>query len=695
MRRIRRTALLLLAWGLLASGLPASTLGQKVNLSAKTQDFLKLTSHVILPQEKNVLLKLETDKEQEIFIESFWKQRDPTPGTLQNEYKDELLRRFQHVNKFFGRGTTREGWLTDRGKIYMILGEPASKHDFSGRVGIVPCEVWYYYGDKEKGLPVYIGLVFFKRRGSGEPRLYDPVSDGISSLLMNAGNVPFDDYRALYERLKELVPDLAPVALSIIPGEIPYNFAPSPRESILLADILDSPKKDVNPNYATHFLDYKGLVSTEYMTNYVDHTACVDLIQDPATGLSFLNFSVAPKNLSFDYFAPKDQYFCNLQLNVSLRRGESVVFQYTKDFPIYFSPGELDRIKANGISVEDSFPVTEGRFQLVVLLQNSVGKEFTVFEREVVIPVPDGRPHLFGPVVGYALKEFDRSVHLPYKVLDKKLLIDPSGTFSLRESLFFLFSVADVTESVWKEGRVSVSVTGSKPNLPALKTLTLPLNAQPLARTLYHVQTIPAGALPPDYYVLAAVLQDASGRMLDEQKAQFIVSSNEEIPHPITQAKMAQMTSPAPFYLMLAAQSEKTGREEDAEAWYERACASNPLGRRGLIEYARFLLKVGKPEKGLSLIEGIKDDPTLRFDYVLIKGLAAMAMGRTQEAVDHFLEGNRIYNSDVLLLNSLGTCYFRLGQKDKAMTALRASLRLNPEQEDIKKLVTEIDKKVP
>jgi len=255
MKRLKRTPLLVIAGALFVSSFFSGGIGQDKNLPAKTQDFLKLTAYIFLPQEKNVLLKLETERDQEIFIESFWKQRDPTPGTPQNEYKDEIIKRFQHVNKFFGRGTTREGRLTDRGKIYMILGEPASKHDFSGRRGIHPCEVWYYYGDKDKGLPAHFGLVFFKRRGIGDLRLYDPVSDGIAGLLMNTDNMSFDDYPALYQRLEELVPDLAPVALSIIPGEIPYNYTPSPREAILMADILESPKKDVNPNYATHFLD--------------------------------------------------------------------------------------------------------------------------------------------------------------------------------------------------------------------------------------------------------------------------------------------------------------------------------------------------------------------------------------------------------------------------------------------------------
>jgi GWxTD domain-containing protein len=696
MNRLHRTAILgILLWSWVFAPLWSGRFDQEKSSPSKIQEFLNLTAYLILPQENNVLLKLTTDRERDIFVESFWKQRDPTPGTPQNEYKDEVIKRFQYANKFFGRGTTREGWRTDRGRIHMILGEPASKQDFSGRRGVYPCEVWYYYGNKDKGMPAHFGLVFFKRKGVGEPRLYDPASDGIQSLLMNTDGLSFDSYPSLYQQLRELVPELAQVALSIIPGEIPYGYAPSSQESILLADILESPKKDVNPNYATHFLDYKGMVSTEYMTNYVDHAACVDIVRDPQTGLTFLNFSIAPKTIRFDYYQPKDQQFCNLQLNVSLRRGETVVFQYAKDFPVYFSSEEAGRIKANGISVEDSFPVMDGRYRLILLLQNTAGKEFTIYEQDVEVPALEGGPRLTGPTVGYELKDVGQAAHLPYQVQGKKLMIDPSRTISLQDALSFFYSLSDVPESVWKEGRVAVTISGSRTGPSAFKTLTIPLNSQPFARILSYLQSVPAGELPPDYYILAAALQDASGRTLDEQKATFVVSPSADVPHPLAQVKMGRMANPAPFYLMLADQSDKTDRRETAEAWYERAFAANPGSRTGLIEYARFLLKVGKPEKGASLIESIKDDPALRFDYLLTKGLAAMAMGRTADAVDVFLEGNKIYDSDTLLLNSLGACYSRLGQKEKALAALRASLRLNPEQADIRKLIAEIEKTPP
>jgi len=330
------------------------------DLPKKYQDFLDLVAYIILPEEKEVFLQLTTNRDRDLFIESFWKQRDPTPGTPQNEFKEEHIRRFNYANKFFKRNSPRAGWKTDMGRFYIILGPPTSIERFEGTLGIYPTQVWYYYGDPAKGLPTHFALVFFQRGGAGEYRLYDPLSDGPGALLVNSHGIAPEDYETFYEKIRELAPTLADVSLTRIPGDFPYNYQPSPRNTILLADILKSPKKNINPSYATHFLEYKGLVSTEYMTNYVESIGAVAVIDDPIMGVPFVHFSVSPKKISLDYYEPKDQYFCNFTLNASLRQGDKILLQYQRNFPFYFDPEQLPRIRGNGLAIEDSFPGIEG-----------------------------------------------------------------------------------------------------------------------------------------------------------------------------------------------------------------------------------------------------------------------------------------------------------------------------------------------
>jgi tetratricopeptide (TPR) repeat protein len=111
-----------------------------------------------------------------------------------------------------------------------------------------------------------------------------------------------------------------------------------------------------------------------------------------------------------------------------------------------------------------------------------------------------------------------------------------------------------------------------------------------------------------------------------------------------------------------------------------------------VVEYANFLYRARKYEKSLDLIEDIRDDEQLRFDYFLIKGRALMGMEWYEEAIDNLIEGNKIYNSDTGLLNSLGFCYYKTGENERALEILRASLNLNPDQENVKALIEEIEK---
>ena len=109
--------------------------------------------YIIIPIEREVFLKLETDRERDLFIEAFWKHRDPTPGTPDNEFRNEHFRRINHVNRFYGRTTPKPGWKTDRGRIYIILGEPNDIQRFEGKTMTYPAEVWFYQGKTKLGLP--------------------------------------------------------------------------------------------------------------------------------------------------------------------------------------------------------------------------------------------------------------------------------------------------------------------------------------------------------------------------------------------------------------------------------------------------------------------------------------------------------------------------------------------------------------
>jgi TonB family protein len=78
--------------------------------------------YIITAKEKDVFFKLTSDRERDSFVESFWKVRDPIPGTPLNEFKEEHYRRLKYANENFGTGA-EPGWRTRSGRNTIILGE--------------------------------------------------------------------------------------------------------------------------------------------------------------------------------------------------------------------------------------------------------------------------------------------------------------------------------------------------------------------------------------------------------------------------------------------------------------------------------------------------------------------------------------------------------------------------------------------
>ncbi len=104
--------------------------------------------------------------------------------------------------------------------------------------------------------------------------------------------------------------------------------------------------------------------------------------------MTFLHFSILPRHSSFDYDPSSDQYGCDFKLTVGLKSGETTVFQYVRDYPFRFPAGQVESVRKNGIAVQDVVPVAQGKL-LTVLLQNVVGKEFSLFEKSLGGPGRD------------------------------------------------------------------------------------------------------------------------------------------------------------------------------------------------------------------------------------------------------------------------------------------------------------------
>ncbi len=93
----------------------------------------------------------------------FWKSRDPDPDTPENEFFERYFRRIQDANNRFADQTT-EGWLTDRGAVYVTLGPPDEvfRH-LDQQEGPGRSQIWLY----NRSLGFELRLVFVDETGAG------------------------------------------------------------------------------------------------------------------------------------------------------------------------------------------------------------------------------------------------------------------------------------------------------------------------------------------------------------------------------------------------------------------------------------------------------------------------------------------------------------------------------------------------
>lgn len=140
MRKKFLILVILSASSLLVSSCLMSSLERK--LKPADQDWLSEVRYIITPGERKIFLELP-DSEREKFKEDFWARRDPYPETPVNEFKDEYYQRLNRANQMF-LGEGRPGWLTDRGRIFILFGPPTERNTYPMEASGYCREVWYY-----------------------------------------------------------------------------------------------------------------------------------------------------------------------------------------------------------------------------------------------------------------------------------------------------------------------------------------------------------------------------------------------------------------------------------------------------------------------------------------------------------------------------------------------------------------------
>lgn len=130
-------------------------------------DALDQMTYILKESERHELERANAREREDLF-KTFWKTRDPTPHTLQNELMDEYYRRVEYANTHFTG--FQDGWLSDMGMIYILFGPPDDVDRTTSLRSQRVYEVWYYHRINQQ-------FLFIDMNGFGDFRLDSPFID--------------------------------------------------------------------------------------------------------------------------------------------------------------------------------------------------------------------------------------------------------------------------------------------------------------------------------------------------------------------------------------------------------------------------------------------------------------------------------------------------------------------------------------
>jgi GWxTD domain-containing protein len=360
------------------------------NLSPRYKHWInEEVPYIIETEERKQFLTLASDAERDNFIKAFWDVRNPNPGSDINEYREEHYRRLAYANQYFGNISAQDGWRTDRGRIYITLGEPKQKADYPERRNVRPLLIWFYEA-ATPALPSHFYIVFYKRSFGEDYTLYSPYQDGPSRLV--TGLEGKNDQKNNLDVIKRSLGDeVARTTISLIPAE-PVSlsdYTPSLQSDVLLSTIKGLPdnpltKEMLNQRRANERVTTSVFIGTNPASL---QTAAFRDATGRMTVYSMLSYERPEQDLIGILPDKQLGYSLTLQTSVLTQDGRAIYVQNEKLAGVV-NDSQAAAARKKRFGAESRIPLAPGRYQIVSTLTNDLNHSAVRQHTEVVVPDP-------------------------------------------------------------------------------------------------------------------------------------------------------------------------------------------------------------------------------------------------------------------------------------------------------------------
>ncbi len=645
-------------------------------------------AYIITDRERDTFLALETVDERRAFIDAFWRRRDPVPATPQNEVKDEHSRRLEHADQKFREIASRPGRKTDRGRMYVILGEPKNIERFDNQNQIFTSELWFYDGDASKGLPPFFYLLFFKPQDVGEFRLYSPVLDTPGALLR--GNAGAETARAV-DVLYRVSPELARASLTF-DATAPVNrrdtVAALLGTELMLSRIEESPKRAVRTDYVDGWLRYGKRVSADYSFNFVPSRSTFAVLLGPG-GSQFLMYAVEIdfENFPVETDEARTRYYTTVDVSLEIRDREGVlVLADDKESFVELSRSQVEAGSGSSFSYQDGLPLVPGDFNVTVILRNRVLRQYTVAEEDVKVGSTSAeQPALSDIVLGFQIEEDpttgDAGGLKTFEAAGLRVHPATDGLFAIGDTAHVFFQVA----SAGAGDRLRIALLEGQRIIREHELSAEEYVGRPVDQRL-DLSELSGGTFQVRVQLVS------TKRVLVEKTAALTLSPRTTVPRPgFTARRSFDANEPGMLAMTLGDQLWSLGRFDEARRKLEEAVAfDNPKLPMVDWKLAGAYVRSREPERALALLLPLEPDFPDQYEVVLGLGLSYYLKGELASAARFLERAAQIRPASTSLLNALGDIYMRLGRSGDARRVLEQSLALDPAQEAVRKQVASL-----
>ena len=639
--------------------------------------------YIITERERELFSSLETRDERARFITAFWAKRDPNRTTPENELEDEHYRRIDYANEFLGRESFSPGWRTDRGRYYIILGEPRTIQRFYGNNALKEAELWFFQGQEGRGLPAFFYLLFFKRDEVGDYRLYHPLMDGPASLLRGTDISRATNNLAAVEKLEEIDTELAHASLSLDAGEPPDLLTGRAAMGVdaLLARIENSPKRAINTDYIDAWTEYGKRVSAEYSFNFVPNRHLFAIMTGPeATPIVHYSIELDPTSFGLETDEDQSKFYTTLDVTVEATNSDGILVHSTaRSTFIELSPHQVAEIRTAPVAYQDDFPLVPGTYTISVIARNRALKNYTVAETDLVIPeyVP-ATPAIVDVILCH-------EAAVSAEGITDEVRTFQLGGVRLAPATGNIFAIGD-TVTVFAQ--VHAAPDGARLQFDLVSgNDVLDSDAGALTGELSTL-----GLIGGDYLVRAQLV-DTGGTVVAEKKVRLTLSPRTHVPRPAFVYRRGFNTNaPGLLALVRGDQLWRLSRYKDAQKAFEASVAAgNPNLPQAHWKLATAYLRGGEAERAMTLLAPLEETFPDQFEVVAGLGLGFYLEGNYEKTVGYLGRAAAIRPPDTSILNALGDSHQRLGDEDRARQYFERSLELDPAQDAVKKRLARME----